>query len=58
MAIGRENEGKRSLIPLSKYLERIRPAVEQAQSADEVAAIFLALQAKGKSVTITEVPKG
>jgi len=54
MAIGRENEGKRSLIPLTKYLERIRPTVSKAQSADEVAAVFLALKAKGKSVKIRE----
>jgi hypothetical protein len=54
MAISRENEGKRSLIPLSKYLDRIRPAVSQAQSADEVAAVFLALKGRGKSVNIRE----
>jgi hypothetical protein len=52
MAISRENEGKRTLIPLSKYLERIRPVVEQ--SADDVAGIFLSLKAAGKSVKIRE----
>jgi hypothetical protein len=41
--------------PLSKYITAIRPV--RQQSADEVAAIFLALKAKGKSVKIREVKR-
>lgn len=52
MAIDRQNQGKRQLIPLSKYLTAVRPV--RQQTADEVAAIFQSLKAKGKSVKIRE----
>ena len=46
---------QKRLEPLSKYLAPLRPAREQ--SADEVAAIFKALKAKGKSVKIRKVKR-
>jgi hypothetical protein len=54
MAIDRDNQRGR-MKPLSKYITAIRPV--RQQSADEVAAIFLALKAKGKSVKIREVKR-
>lgn len=55
MAITRQNEGKRALVPLSKYLTAVRPV--RQQTADEVAAIFQSLKAKGRSVHIEEVTR-
>lgn len=55
MAIDRDNQ-KGQMKPLSKYLKAIRPTREQ--TADEVAAIFKALKARGKSVKIRKKPSG
>lgn len=52
MAIDRDNQ-KGRMKPLDKYLKAVRPQHE-GQTADEVAAVFLALKAKGKSVSIRE----
>jgi hypothetical protein len=54
MAIDRDNQ-KGRMKPLSKYLKATRP--QQPQSADEVAAVFQALKARGKSVNIVEVAR-
>lgn len=54
MAIDRDNQ-KGAMKPLSKYLKAVQPV--RAQTADEVAAIFQTLKAKGRSVNIREVPK-
>lgn len=54
MAIDRDNQ-KGRMKPLSKYLIAIRPI--RAQTADEVAAIFQSLKAKGRSVVIRERPR-
>ncbi len=54
MAIDRDNQ-KGMMKPLSKYLKSIRPQHEQ--TADEVAGIFMALKAKGRSVKIREVKR-
>lgn len=51
MAIDRDNQ-KGMMKPLDKYLVAIRPV--RAQTADEVAAIFMSLKAKGRSVVIRE----
>lgn len=42
----------KTLPDLGKTLEKLRPV--KAQTADEVAGVFLALKAKGRSVKITE----
>lgn len=42
----------KNLPDLSKTLEKLRPV--KAQTADEVAGVFLALKAKGRSVKIRE----
>lgn len=54
MMIDRDNQ-KGMMKPLSKYLKAIRPV--QEQTADEVAGVFMALKAKGKSVKIREVKR-
>lgn len=47
------NLGRPKDLPsLDKYLARLKPA--KHQTADEVAGVFLALRAKGKSVKIRE----
>ncbi len=53
-AIDRDNQ-KGRLKPLSKYIKAIQPV--RAQTADEVAAIFQTLKAKGRSVNIREVKR-
>lgn len=55
MLIDRDNQ-KGAMKPLAKYLKAVREVRDQ--SADEVAAIFQTLKAKGRSVNIVEVPKG
>lgn len=52
MVIDRDNQ-KGMMKPLSKYLKAAQPVREQ--TADEVAAIFQTLKAKGRSVSIREV---
>jgi hypothetical protein len=52
MAIDRDNQ-KGVMKPLSKYIKAVQPV--RAQTADEVAAIFQTLKAKGRSVTVREV---
>lgn len=42
----------KTLPDLGKTLEKLRPV--KAQTADEVAGVFLALKAKGRSVKIRE----
>lgn len=54
MAIDRDNQ-KGRMKPLSKYLTAVRPV--RQQTADEVAAIFQSLKAKGRSVNIREVKR-
>lgn len=54
MAIDRDNQ-KGEMKPLSKYLAAVRPV--RQQTADEVAAIFQTLKAKGCLVNIQEVPR-
>lgn len=47
------NLGRPKDLPsLDKYLARLKPA--KRQTADEVAGVFMALKAKGKSVEIKE----
>jgi hypothetical protein len=45
----------KNLPDLGKMLEKLRPA--KMQTADEVAGVFLALKAKGRSVKIKERPR-
>lgn len=45
----------KNLPDLGRTLEKLRPA--KPQTADDVAGIFLSLQAAGKSVNIRERPK-
>lgn len=47
----------KNLPELRKTLEKLRPVQDRAQTADEVAGIFLSLKAKGKSVKIVEVKR-
>lgn len=54
MAIDRDNQ-KGAMKPLSKYLKAVRSV--RAQTADEVAGVFMSLKGKGKSVKIREIPK-
>lgn len=54
MAIDRDNQ-KGMMKPLAKYLAAVRPV--RQQTADEVAAIFQTLKAKGRSVNIREVKR-
>lgn len=54
MAIDRDNQ-KGRMKPLSKYLTAIQ--AKSGQSADEVAALFQVLKARGRSVNIREVAR-
>lgn len=54
MAIDRDNQ-KGMMKPLSKYIKAVQPV--RAQTADEVAAIFQTLKAKGRSVNIREIER-